>query len=142
MRVDVKSAPVQGTVWAMYVLALLLLLTQAGCANNPVATAETSGQRAFAVLGVYQILVEEAAEFVRDPAVNIQRRRAVQEVIAEAKPIRRDLTLAFREYESIRAAFAREETSEARVELAARELENWVNRLEPLIDSLVQTLGD
>ena len=125
-------------LWALQVLLLLSLA--AGCANNPVATAETTGQRAYAVLGVYQILVEESAEFVRDPAVNLQRRRAVQEAIAEAKPIRRDLTLAWREYENIKAALADGDSTEAQVTIAANNLERWVLRLEPIIDRLVEAL--
>ena len=121
-------------------VTVAMLIVLAGCAGNPVATAETQGQRAYAVLGLYQILVEEAAEFVRDPAVNMQRRRAVQEIIAEAKPIRRDLSLAYREYTAIRADLAAAETSAGAVEVAALNLERWVNRLEPIIDRLVEAL--
>ena len=140
-RPRVTIYPVEIYLYRLTVAALLLAAL-AGCQSNPVATAETSGQRAFAVLGLYQILAEEAVEFVRDPDVNIQRRRAVQEAIAEARPIRRDLTLAFREYEAIRAEFAAGETTEDRVLIAARGLETWILRLEPVIDRLVANLGD
>lgn len=125
-----------------WLVSVAMLIVLAGCAGNPVVTAETQGQRAYAVLGLYQILAEEAAEFVRDSDVNLQRRRAVQELIAEARPIRRDLTLAFREYAAIRAQFEAAETSEQAVLVAANNLDRWVERLEPIVDRLVAAIGD
>ncbi len=127
-------------VWPVQWLFLLLVL--AGCQANPLATAETTEQRAFAVLGLYQIVVEEAAVAVNDSAIPINVRRGIQRAVGDAKPVRTELSAAYLEYSAIRREFDVAETSEARVLAAARNLDSWVARLEPIIDRLIAAVGN
>ena len=132
-------------VWVFgYAGALVLVvsvLLGGGCQSNPVLSAETVEQRAFAVLGLYQIVVEEAGIAVGDTTIPVGTRRAIQEVVREAQPVRRQLSVAYLEYVTIRGELAAGKTTEARVVIVAQQLERWVERLEPIVRGLVTSLG-
>jgi len=94
-------------------LALALAATPA-CASlpfgrpaieNPI-TGQALDQRAYALLGTYAAVVEEAADIVRDPAVPISVKRAIGRAERAATPAAEALGVATRAYLHARDAGA------------------------------------
>lgn len=96
-----------------FALACALALTPACAAlhlsapsvPNPVEAAQTTDQRAYALLASYAALIEAATDIVRDPAVPIEAKRALGRAEAAATPAARTLEAAFAAYLRARSAF-------------------------------------
>lgn len=70
-----------------YVPALLLLSTLAGCAHNPLRTAQTVEQTGDAIYGIYVSAKVQAAELLKDPAIPDTAKRPLAEaMVASADP--------------------------------------------------------
>lgn len=125
------------------VLAAFAVLV-AGCAGlNPLASAETPAQKAYAISASYNIVLESAAEIVEDPTAPIELRRTIQRTEARTTPIVDELEDAFVELTTIRAEYRAGATTEERLQLAVDNLEAWVDRAEAaLVDLATAVKGE
>ncbi len=74
--------------------------------ENPAAAARTLDQRAYALLGAYTAIIEEATDIVRDPAAPIGFKRALGQAERAATPTAETLEIALAAYLRARADFA------------------------------------
>jgi hypothetical protein len=121
-------------------LACALALTPA-CASvpkfeNPVASARTIDQRAYALLGAYDAVIEEATDVVRDPAVPLAFKRALGQAERAATPAAETLEIAVAAYGRAEADFnAATDQSQPALERAAAALAIAAQRLGQAIDA-------
>jgi hypothetical protein len=112
-----------------------------GCGVNPVQTAQTPLQKAYATYGVLVVAEIQAAKFVKDTSVPIELRRAVQEADKIAKPNADALLDVAVEAEGIYATVASgEPTIEGRLNAVNQNLLYWIESTEPKLDALKCTL--
>lgn len=136
------------------VLACAITLTPA-CASlqlgqtrleNPAAAARTLDQRAYALLGAYAAILEEATDIVRDPAAPLAFKRALGQAERAATPVAETLEIALAGYLRARAEFAAasDETqpvlqrAAATLDIAARHLSQAAAAAEAPIQELEQ----
>lgn len=74
--------------------------------ENPAAAARTLDQRAYALLGAYAAIIEEATDIVRDPAAPIAFKRALGQAERAATPVAETLEAALAGYLRARTDFA------------------------------------
>lgn len=91
-------------------LACALTLTPACAAlhltaPNPIAAAQTTDQRAYALIQSYGALIETATTVVRDPSVPMEVKRAIGRAEAAATPSVQTLEIAFSAYLRAHAAY-------------------------------------
>lgn len=120
---------------------LLLLIGLQGCAStNPIGAAETAEQRAYAAYGTFVIFQEQAVELVEDENIPDAAKLSIIEAEEQAKPVADSLLDAYVNFIAIKAEFDAGETSQDRLIAAANSLDDWVNRLAPLINELVRNI--
>jgi hypothetical protein len=119
-----------------YLLAIVLLL-QACAGANPISKAETTEQRAFATYGTFVIIEEQAAKLVSSGQIPDSAVRAIARADAQAKPVADSLLDATLEFIVIRSEYEAGETAERRFVSAMDSLNNWVERVRPLIANLI-----
>lgn len=112
-----------------FALILLTFALQA-CQHNPIAMAETPNQRVGAILQVYNVALESAADIVQDGTLPGEFRATVQRIALETGPIVAGLEDAWLEYERARILLERGETPAQRLAIVAANLEQWLTRGE------------
>ena len=122
------------------VITLLLVFVTACSAINPVGKADTVEQKAYAAYGTYVIFAEKAADLVERPDLSTSVKLKLIEAEERASPIVKQLLGTTQEYAAIQAEVAAGTTSEERLLIVSGQLNNWVNRLLPLIDNLIRTV--
>ncbi len=121
--------------------ALLLLVGLQGCAGtNPIAAAETPEQRAFAAYGTFVIFQEKGADLAEQANLPRSVRLAIVNAEERAKPVADNLLDAYTEFLIVKAEFDAGETSQDRLMIASRSLNDWVTRLAPLMNELVRSV--
>ena len=125
-----------------YALLLMLVVALAGCkAANPIAAAETPEQRAYAAYGTFVIFQEKAADIVEDQTLSRNIRLSVAQAEQRARPVAESLIATYVEFIEVKAEFdAGDPTAEARLVQVSTSLNDWVNRLAPLINELVRNV--
>ena len=131
-------------VWTRQLFAfycLLLLIGLQGCASsNPLAQAETVEQKAYAAYGSFVIAEEQAAKLVSSGQLNNRQTIAIGRADERAKAVVDDLLVAVLEFEDIKAEFEAFGTGEQRYVNAMNSLNNWTERLVPLISNLLASV--
>lgn len=124
------------------VYVLLLAVALAGCqAANPIAQAETPEQRAYAAYGTFVIFQEKAADIAEDATLPRGVRLRVAQAEQRARPVAESLIETYVEFIEIKAEFdAGDPTAEARLVQVSNSLNDWVNRLAPLVSELVRNV--
>lgn len=123
------------TVW----LACLL----AACGSiNPLARAETLGQKTYALYGEFVIAEEQAAKLFQDPVVPANIKAALSTADRAAKPAADSLLAAILEVDSVRAQLAAGTTTDEKLTIAVANLNQWYTTARPLILSLKGAVGD
>jgi hypothetical protein len=120
---------------------LLLLIGLQGCASsNPLAQAETVEQKAYAAYGSFVIAEEQAAKLVSSGQLTNNQIIAIGRADERAKAVVDDLIAAVLEFEEIQDEFKRFGTGEQRYINAMNSLNNWTERLVPLINNLLSAV--
>ena len=120
---------------------LLLLIGLQGCASsNPLAQAETVEQKAYAAYGSFVIAEEQAAKLISSGQLNNSQTIAIGRADERAKAVVDDLLVAVLEFEDIKAEFEEFGTGEQRYVNAMNSLNNWTERLVPLISNLLASV--
>lgn len=120
---------------------LLLLIGLQGCAaSNPLAQAETVEQKAYAAYGSFVIAEEQAAKLVSSGQLTNNQIIAIGRADERAKAVVDDLIAAVLEFEKIQEEFRRFGTGEQRYINAMNSLNNWTERLVPLINNLLSAV--
>lgn len=120
---------------------LLLLIGLQGCASsNPLAQAETVEQKAYAAYGSFVIAEEQAAKLISSGQLNNRQTIAIGRADERAKAVVDDLLVAVLEFEDIKAEFEAFGTGEQRYVNAMNSLNNWTERLVPLISNLLASV--
>ncbi len=120
---------------------LLLLIGLQGCAaSNPLAQAETVEQKAYAAYGSFVIAEEQAAKLVSSGQLTNSQKIAIGRADGRAKAIVDDLLVAVLEFEAIKAEYEEFGTGESRYIGSMNRLNNWTERLVPLINNLLAVL--
>lgn len=124
-----------------YAWFLLLLTALAGCQSaNPIAAAETPEQRAYAAYGTFVIAQETAADLVEDTAIPRGVKLRIIAAEERAQPVAESMLEAYMEFLIIKSEFDAGDTSEQRLTIAARELDDWVTQLAPLVAELLRNV--
>lgn len=77
------------------------------CASsNPIAAAQTSAQRAYALYGTFVVFEEQGAQLVENPAVPASFKAAIRKADAVAYPAANALLTAINAYEAAKTAVA------------------------------------
>lgn len=122
-----------------WMLLAMVMLSGAMCQGvNPVAEAETNEQRAYAAYGTFVIFQEKAVDLVNLPSISDSVKLRIIQAEELAKPVADDLLDAINEVEDIREQLAAGETTADRVLIASNNLNNWINRLLPLVNNLIR----
>ncbi|MBI3439723.1 MAG: hypothetical protein HY054_13940 [Proteobacteria bacterium] len=112
-------------------------------APNPIAAAQTTDQRAYALIQSYGALIETATSVVRDPSVPMAAKRAIGRAEAAATPAVSTLEVAFSAYLRARAAYeAASRADEAALTHALNALNAASQALAQAIDRAQAPLGE
>jgi len=109
---------------------------QSANVDNPVATAATLDQRAYAVLHAYAALIEEASDIVRDPRAPIALKRALGLAERAATPAAETLQIAVVAYLRAQSDFnAAANGEQSRIQRAATALSAAARRLNEAVEA-------
>lgn len=120
----------------VYVLLAIVLTLQACGAANAIARADTVEQKSYAAYGEFVIVSEQAAKLVSSG--HLDNRSIIVIAIAEenAKKVADPMIKLTLEFGEIRAEFETFGTGEDRFVRTMDSLEDWIDRLVPLIINL------
>ena len=119
---------------AFYCLLLILILQ--GCVSaNPIAAANSTELRAYAVSGTYGIFQEKGLELIQRG--NLPNSVSLRLISLEerATPVVDELDKALDFYEGVKEDLAAGASSNVRLSIALRELNKWLTETEPLVNS-------
>ena len=118
-------------------LALLIVLpAMGGCAYFAVGRAETTEQKAAALLGDFTLYQKASLQIGNDPSVTPEVRKQVLDAAIAAKPVADSLDTALRDYRLMKRQLEAGETTRDRTAIAANNLQTWVRQLLPLVTQL------
>lgn len=123
--------------FAGFYTLLMMSMILASCAVNPLKTAETTEQQAYAALGTFVIFQERAAAVVADPSVPAAAKQKIAVVENAAKPVVDSMAQAAIELAAIKAEVAAGTTSEEKLAIVNANLVRWVNEALPKIQAVV-----
>lgn len=124
-----------------WLILCMLAVSGAACAPvNPVAVAETPEQKAYAAYGMFVVFQETAADLVDDPALSDGVKLRIIEAEAQAHVVANGTLDAINEFLRVKAEFDAGESTEARVQIAANNLNDWITRLVPLVNELIRNI--
>lgn len=122
---------------AMLVFAIGSAVTISACAVHPIATAQTTEQKAFAVYGTFTVYEELAAKLKSTPGTPQAVIVAMQKADNTAKPLM-DATLdATITVAMISDDLAKGKTTQDKLDVAVANLNDWVAKVTPEVDNLV-----
>lgn len=125
-----------------FLLLLVALGLQACASVNPIAAAETTEQRAYAMYGTFVIASEKAADLAENASLPRSVRLGLVDAEEDARPVVESMLEVLAEYETIRAQVDAGETSEDRLVIVANNLNSWVDRVAPLINRLISRVQE
>jgi len=117
-------------------LLIFVLALQACGAANAVKRAETVEQKAYAAYGEFVIVSEQAAKLVSSGRLDNRSIIAIGLAEEAAKEVADPLIELTVEFEAIRSEYIAGGTGERRFISAMNNLNNWVERLLPLVANL------
>ncbi|MGI9250734.1 MAG: hypothetical protein ACR2PR_06015 [Pseudohongiellaceae bacterium] len=120
--------------------ALTLVLQACATLTNPIETAKTAEQKAFASYGIFVVMEEQAAVLMQNPSIPNDAKIAIQKADALAKPAADSLLNAALEVISVRKQFQAAQTTEEKLQLAIDNLDGWIITARPLINDLVSAV--
>ena len=103
---------------------------------NPISKAETIEQKAYATYGTFVIFEEQAAKLVSSGTLPDNVSLAIIEADERAKGVADSLLDATMEFIKIKSQLAAGETTQEQLDIAVANLDSWINRAVPLINSL------
>lgn len=122
----------QAVVW----LALAVALS--ACATiNPIGTAQTAEQKAYAAYGTFVVFEEEAAKLVQSSEVPPDVKENLKRADAVAKPAADALVAAARQVLMVRKQLESGATTDDKLRLAIENLNRWYFDTLPKIQALV-----
>lgn len=122
--------------FAFFMAAALIV----ACQTNPVATAQTPAQKAYATYGVFAIAETQAAELVANPVLPPAVGKALRDADAKAKPAIDSLLAALREYNTVKKAVDAGTTTADKLNIVNANLVTWIAQAQPLVDDLVNAV--
>jgi len=117
-------------------LLVIVLALQACGAANAVKRAETVEQKAYAAYGEFVIVSEQAAKLVSSGQLDNRSIIAIGRAEEAAKEVADPLIELTVEFEAIRKEYLAGGTGEIRFISTMNNLNNWVERLLPLVANL------
>lgn len=124
----------------MVFIVLIVANVIAACANNPVATAKTPEQKAFAVYGEFVVFEEAGAKIASDPSTTASVLTALKTADARAKPVMDSTLAAALEVVSVEKQIAAGSTTADKLVIATANLQSWVDQGTPLVNNLVSAV--
>lgn len=118
-----------------------MALAAAGCSPNPIATAETPNQKAGALLGVWNILYEDAVLILEDRSIPNSIAMPINNARIAGTRIAQSLAKALVQYEIESAKLAAGETTAEKLTIAADNLDRWLDQLQAVYINLAQALA-
>lgn len=122
------------TTWLQF--TILSLALQACASVNPIAQAETTEQRAYAVYGTYVIMQEQAAVLVSSGDLPNSAVLAIADADERAQPVLDSLLLTYREYLSVKAEFDAGRAEQGTLLTVLENVNSWIERAVPLVNNL------
>lgn len=122
---------------------ILLASLAAGCTTTPkdvLDAAETPEQTAFALYGTFVVYEEQAAALVEDPRTPLEVVAKVKTADAIAKPLADNLLEVALTLEDVREKYENNLTTYEKLNVAAQNLEYWINRAAPAIRNLINVV--
>jgi hypothetical protein len=139
---DVKRIYKNLEVFRSYMLLFITMLVISSCAaSNPIAVAETPGQKAYAIERTYNIVLAGALDLVNDPAVSQGIKSNIRSVEKRTTPIVSELSEAFTAYTVARAQFDAGQSTQERLAVVARNLDNWITQAERALIELAAAVN-
>lgn len=125
---------------AMLVLFLAPSFLMSGCSSLAIGHAQTTEQKAAALLGDFTLYQRASIKIGEDQTVPVEVRRAALEAEGKAKPIADKLDESLREYRAIANQLRAGQSTDDKLRIAASNLTSWIQQLEPLVRSLRSTV--
>jgi hypothetical protein len=152
------SPPPVGSHWlaGLFAFKIALLVSVisvllAGCATTaplkPTRTACAQGETfeikrcVKTIAEEYEIYQKRALALVQEPGVTEEVKERVRKVEAELTPPMVEMLKASRAYDHIQLQLAAGESEQERLEIANRELLNWINMAEPILLRFIEAVG-
>jgi len=121
----------------MFAFTLVTVSCIPGCKMNPVSTAQTLDQKAYAVYGTFVVMEESAAGLKRDPNVAPQVKLKLVAADARAKPSADALLRALRDYDAATLALKAGDGTASQLSIATANLNTWIAQATADVDALV-----
>lgn len=123
------------------VLTAVATLALVACGTlNPVAHAQTTEQKAYALYGEFVVIEEQAAEVAKSSEVSASIKLSIAAFDAAAKEAADSLLDAAVLVKSVRDDLARGKTTEEKLLIATANLERWRGELEPKLLRLASAI--
>lgn len=123
------------------VLALAGCLVAACATINPFAAAKGPDEKAYAVLGTYQVAQRQILKIVNDTTVSTSLRQAAANADAAAVGVLRSLNQALDKYLDARDALAAGATTKDKVAIAIANLNDWVIQAQAAVADVQKALA-
>lgn len=134
-------APGLASVFAVvFAFATITVSCVPGCASNPVASAQTVEQKAYAVYGTFVVMEESAAALKQDPNVITSVKQALVSADAKAKPSADALLQSLRDYEMASDALKAGRSTSDQLSIATANLNAWITRATADVNALVSAV--
>lgn len=124
--------------YVLAAVAFIVLAASVGCksAPNPIETAQTPEQKAFAVYGEFVVYEEIAADIVRMPQVSDSVKQRLKEIDAKTKPAADALRDAAMNVIEARELLSAGQSTDAKLDTANANLEHWYLQTRDLVTQL------
>ena len=127
--------------FSMFIVSILLAFTLAGCAYNPVAIAETPNQKAGALLGSWNIVLEDAVQILEDQSIPNSVARPVNDARLVGTRIAQTVSDMLVDYELEKAKYDQGQSTAEKVDIAAANLERWYDSLQKVYIQLAEAIA-
>lgn len=121
--------------------SFLIALALVGCSVNPLKTAVTPSQKAFAVYGTFVAYEEQGAVIVQNATVPDSVKAAIRAADAKAKPAADSLLSAAREVIAVQSEIAAGTSTSDKLAIVNANLSQWIKDATPIVDNLVAAVG-
>lgn len=122
-------------------MALAACLVAACASINPFAAAKGADEKAYAVLGTYQIVQGQILKVVNDTTLSANTRRSAAQADAVAFEIIKSLKESMEKYLDAKEQLAAGTTSKERVAIAIANLNDWVRQGQAALADLKKSLA-
>lgn len=119
------------------IFLVLICVVLVACTVDPVKTAQTPEQKAFAAYGMFVVFEEQAGKLASDPATPTVVKTNLRLADSVAKPAMDELYTATQVVISMEVALGSGVTTQAQVDAALLNLSSLIISTQPKIDALV-----